>query len=208
MAWLWPKKLFYEGWSWLVQVAPYADSVAWVPVWTNDVELITALDLLSYKDVWDFQSPVFTTTKDNEQEYRSGKCNVWTFAQTFEQKESLDLSIMDINDPQFLEMILWWNYTSTLTQKIRSYAFQSMTAPQLVVKFTSCDLNWYGIDYAVDATTKLVDTIYIVKCTASSAIPRQYFYWSKETLEWSAVTFSWELGWYMIHKREELSLVI
>lgn len=206
MAWLWPKKLFYEWGSGIVEVAPYAESVAWVPDGTNEATLISALDALTYTDVWDFQTPVFTTTKENEQEYRSGKCNVWTFAQTFEQKENLDLSIMDINDPEFLQMILWWNYVSSVTDKIRSYGFNSITAPQLVVKFTSCDLSWYDIAYETDATKKLVDTIYIVKCTASSEIPRQYFYGSKETLEGSSVTFSGELWWYLIHKREELAI--
>lgn len=204
---LWPKKLGYDGGSGIIEVAAYDAGVLTArPDGTNEDAIITVLDGLTYTDVGDFQSPVFSTVKDNEQEYRSGKCNVGTFAKTFEQREQIDFSLLDVNDPELLKTLVGGNYSTSLTDKTWSYNFEAITATNLVVKFTSCDLNGYDISYADDGNKKLVDTIYIVKSTVSSDIPRQYRYLAKETLEGSTVTINGELGGYMIHRRTESAI--
>ena len=72
-----PTVFVRPGQSWNVEIAPWSAALT-IPNGSNSVAVKSALDLLTYTNVWDFQEFAITGVRDNEQEYLSDRCGIGT----------------------------------------------------------------------------------------------------------------------------------
>ena len=197
--------VFVRPWqAWIVEMATYSPALT-VPNWSNIGLVKTALEALTWTEIGNFQEFTITGVKDNEQEYLSDKCNVWSIARTFSEREDVSFNWIDAANLDIYNKFMNFYFETTATTKTVSKVFQDYEAKFIVLRFTVCDLPWYDITYAEDLTKKLVDTHYIAKTSLTSEFAKRYYaLWNQQTAEFPTMEFTWEKWWFYVFDREEL----
>jgi len=112
---LWPSKMIYSSWQGTLQRVnnfDFLDQSMLIPTNTNLNTIDTLFQSQTRSDFWDFDTFVASSTRENEQTYRSQKCWVWVYARTFDERATFVFNLQDYNDYSTITSVLGSNEQS------------------------------------------------------------------------------------------------
>lgn len=171
--WLWSYKLASAGGSGILYYSTnYNFVTSQIDKLTNtNAETVeTQLENLTRTELWDFDSPIFTTIKENEQSYRSARCGRGIYARTELPKEQLTFNRQDV-----------WDLEAR--QKFQNAFYQITTSAPISIADPAQELLW---------TNASVWQVYRLskKNADGSAIPTATInVWGTINADWVTVTW-------------------